>query len=43
VVLARNEYGVAVVELFDLPADSTVVDLDAERTRRRNNPNGDKA
>jgi hypothetical protein len=36
VVLARNDYGIAVVELFDPPDTSrVVVDLDAERDRRR--------
>jgi hypothetical protein len=37
VVLARSATGIAVLELFDLPdtADRTVVDLAAERDRRR--------
>jgi hypothetical protein len=39
VVVARNAYGIAVVELFDLPdtGGSAVVDLAAERDRRRSN------
>jgi hypothetical protein len=45
VVLARNDFGLAVVELFDLPitAERTVVDLTAERHRRRATKAGEGA
>jgi hypothetical protein len=44
VVLARNDYALAVVELFDLPdTDPAVIDLDAERDRRRGINVGEEA